>query len=177
MEGNVPKWLPPLRSKESAEALWEKLRQGKIDCIGTDSVPMSPEIKGLDRSIWDAMPNAPLLEHHLPGILTEGVGRREIPMALIVDLMTRKPAQIFGIYPEKGSLVPGTEADLVVVDMDRWERVIKERVRSAASFSLFEGQVLTGWPDMVIKGGKIVIKDGEWLADPNPCQVLHRRRP
>jgi|GEM_PF-630815 len=177
VEGNVPKWLPPLRSKESAEALWEKLRQGKIDCIGTDSVPMSPEIKGLDRSIWDAMPNAPLLEHHLPGILTEGVGRREIPMALIVDLMTRKPAQIFGIYPEKGSLVPGTEADLVVVDMDRWERVIKERVRSAASFSLFEGQVLTGWPDMVIKGGRIVIKDGEWLADPNPCQVLHRRRP
>jgi len=117
------------------------------------------------------------LEHHLPGILTEGVGRREIPMALIVDLMTRKPAQIFGIYPEKGSLVPGTEADLVVVDMDRWERVIKERVRSAASFSLFEGQVLTGWPDMVIKGGRIVIKDGEWLADPNPCQVLHRRCP
>jgi dihydropyrimidinase len=177
VEGNVPKWLPPLRSRESTEALWEKLRQGKIDCIGTDSVPMSPEIKGLDRSIWDAMPNAPLMEHHLPGILTEGVGRRKIPMALIVDLMTRRPAQIFGLYPEKGSLVPGTEADLVVVDMDRWERVSKEKTRSAASFSLFEGRVLTGWPDIVIKGGRIVIKDGEWFADHNPCRVLHQRRP
>ena len=176
VKGNVPKWLPPLRSKESTEALWEKLRQGKIDCIGTDSVPMSPEIKGLDRGIWDAMPNAPLLEHHLPGILTEGVSRRGVPMALIVDLMTRRPAQICGLYPEKGSLVPGTEADLVVVDMDRWERVSKERIRSAASFSLFEGEILTGWPDMVIKGGRVVIKDGEWVSDPNPCQVLHQRR-
>jgi dihydropyrimidinase len=121
------------------------------------------------------MPNAPVMEHHLPGILTEGVARRGLPLATLADLMTRRPAEIFGIYPEKGSLLPGTDADLVVVDLDRWEKVGPDRIRSASSFSLFEGKELTGWPTMVIKGGTIVVEGGEWVADPPPCRVLHRR--
>ncbi len=176
VSGNIPKWLPPLRDRESQEALWEKLRRGKIDSLGTDSVPMSPENKGIDKSIWEAMPNAPGMEHHLPGLLTEGVAHRAISIATIVDMMTRRPAEIFGIYPGKGSLLPGTDADLVVVDMDRWQRVGKDQIKSAASFSLFEGQVLTGWPTVVIKGGRVVIREGQWESDPHPCQVLNQAR-
>jgi len=176
VKGNIPKWLPPLRSEESREALWEKLRLGRIDSLGTDSVAMSREIKGLDKSVWEAMPNAPVMEHHLPGILTEGVADREIPVATIVDLMTRGPAEIFGISPQKGSLLPGTDADLIVADMDRWQRVGRDQIRSPAGFSLFEGKVLTGWPVIVIKGGRIIIRDGEWVNDPAPCQVLNQSR-
>lgn len=172
-KGNLPKWLPPLRDKESQEALWTKLKQGKIDALGTDSVPMSPEVKGLDRSVWEAMPNAPSLEHHLAGILTEGFFNRKIDMALLVDLMTRRPAELFSIFPYKGTFFPGADADVVVVDMDRWQKVGKEQIRSGSSFSLFEGKVMTGWPVLVIKGGRIIIKEGEWVANPPPCQVLN----
>ena len=175
-KGNIPKWLPPLRDKESQEALWEKLKQGKIDSLGTDSVPMSPEVKGLDRSVWEAMPNAPSIEHHLAGILTEGVKRRGIPIETVIDLMTRSPAEIFGIFPRKGSLFPGADADVVVVDMQRSQKVEKEHIRSGSSFSLFEGQELTGWPTIVIKGGTLVIKDSKWVADPASGQVLNEAR-
>jgi dihydropyrimidinase len=171
--GNLPKWLPPLRNKESQEALWEKLGRGKIDALGTDSVPMSQEIKGLGKTIWEAMPNAPTVEHHLPGLLTEGFANRKIPMATLADPMTRRPAEIFGIFPRKGSLIPGSDADLVVVDMDRWQKVSRDQIKSASPFSLFEGRLLTGWPAIVIKGGRVVVKDGKWVADPPPCQVLN----
>jgi dihydropyrimidinase len=116
------------------------------------------------------------MEHHLPGVLTEGVAHRDIPLASLVDLMTRRPAELFGVYPEKGSLFPGADADLVVVDMNRWQKVRKNEIKSAASFSLFEGRVLTGWPVHVIKGGRLVIKDGEWVGDPPPSQVLSQVR-
>jgi len=175
VKGNIPKWLPPLRSKESAEALWEMLKKGRIDTIGTDSVPMSGEIKGLEKSVWEAMPNTPSMEFHLQGILTEGVVHRKIPVATIVDLMTRRPAEIFGLFPRKGSLMPGADADLVVVDIDRQHKVRREEIRSGTPFSLFEDTVLTGWPNLVIKGGRLVIKDGNWVADPPPSQVLTGR--
>jgi dihydropyrimidinase len=174
--GNVPKWLPPLRSVESTEALWRHLERGKIDTLGTDSVPMSPAVKGLEKSVWDAMPNAPLMEHHLPAILTEGVSRRNIAMHKLIDLMTRRPAEIFGIYPRKGSLFPGTDADLVVVDLERRATVEKKNIRSGAAFSLFEGKELTGWPDTVIKGGKLVIREGTWVGSQATGRVLHRTR-
>jgi len=118
------------------------------------------------------MPNAPSMEFHLPGLLTEGVAHRKIPMATLLDLMTRRPAEIFGIFPQKGSLLPGADADLVVVDIDRWHRVSRDQIKSSTPFSLYEDQVLTGWPIIVIKGGKLIIKDGQWIADPPPSQVL-----
>jgi len=175
VKGNIPKWLPPLRNRESVEALWEMLKRGRIDTIGTDSVPMSREIKGLEKSVWEAMPNAPSIEFHLQGVLTEGVVRRKIPFPKVIDLMTRRPAEIFGVFPRKGSLMPGADADLVVVDIDRQRKVSREEIRSATPFSLYEDQVLTGWPQWVIKGGKLVIKDGNWVADPPPSQVLGGR--
>jgi dihydropyrimidinase len=88
--------------------------------------------------------------------------------------MTRRPAEIFGIYPQKGSLLPGTDADLVVVDLESWAKVDREHIRSGASFSLFEGNDLTGWPDTVIKGGKLVIREGTWVGGPATGRVLHR---
>jgi dihydropyrimidinase len=172
VSGNIPKWLPPLRDKASREALWSMLERGKIDTLGTDSVPMNAEIKGLDKTVWEAMPNAPLMEHHLPGLLTEGVVRRNLPIDSLIDRMTRRPAEIFGAYPQKGSLFPGTDADLVVVDLDRWQTVEKSRLRSGSSFSLFEGRELTGWPTTVIKGGKVVIKEGDWVGAPGSCRLL-----
>ncbi len=175
-KGTIPKWLPPLRDKESQEALWQNLKQGKVDSLGTDSVPMSPEVKGLEESIWKAMPNAPSMEHHLPGILTEGVVRRGIPVETVIDLMTRRPAEIFGIFPQKGSLWPGSDADLVVVDMERRQKVGREQIRSGASFSLYEGEEFTGWPVVVIKGGILVVKDGQWMANAPPGQVLNEAR-
>ena len=88
---------------------------------------------------------------------------------------TRRPAEIFGLFPRKGSLMPGADADLVVVDIDRQHKVRREEIRSGTPFSLFEDYVLTGWPNLVIKGGRLIIKDGSWVADPPPSQVLTGR--
>jgi dihydropyrimidinase len=96
-------------------------------------------------------------------------------VATVVDLMTRRPAEIFGLFPRKGSLMPGADADLVVVDIDRHHKVSREEIRSATPFSLYEDYVLTGWPTLVIKGGRLIIKDGNWVADPPPSQVLMGR--
>jgi dihydroorotase-like cyclic amidohydrolase len=108
----------------------------------------------------------PALGTHLPALLHYG-RLRGVPLDVLVDRATRAPARVYGIYPQKGTIAVGSDADLVVVDLDL-ERVVRaEDLQGMSDFSPFEGKTLRGWPVATIKGGRIIARDGKIVAGAN----------
>lgn len=158
--GLLGKMSPPLRSIEHRDALWSLLADGVIDTLGTDNTSRSRRTKRPDEGLLKAGTGYPALATHLPAILDEGVRRRGLPLTRLVELCCENPARIFGIYPQKGCLTPGADADLNVLDLEATKVVDAGDFYSFSDFSLFDGQSLQGWPAVVIKGGRVVARDG-----------------
>ena len=89
-------------------------------------------------------------------------------------MVSRRPAEIFGLYPQKGSLLPGSDADLVLCDLNRTRLVRADQLGSRADFSLYDGHVMRGWPVMTIKGGVVVVEDGRLTGDKPKARLLSR---
>ena len=173
-DGPLYKMEPPLRNQEDKNALWEALDDGVIDTIGTDNVCESKEEKQPERSIWDVVPGYSVVETHLASVLTEGVVNRGINIEKIISHMTKCPAETFGVYPKKGTLLPGSDADLVLIDMNVTREVHAKDLHSRSDFSIFEGRRLTGWPVMTVKGGSIVMENGMLVADAPSGHMVKR---
>ena len=163
--GAYGKMLPPFREPESRLALWQGIREGLIDTIGTDNVTMTAAEKKFSRGMDGADAGYPALGTHLVSVLDEGFFRQEIPLEMLIPMMTMNPAKIFGVYPRKGTLLPGADADIVVVAMDQIRRVNPKELLSRSDFSLFQGKALRGWPVYTIKGGRVVAANGRLVDD------------
>ena len=97
----------------------------------------------------------------LPLLLTEGYHKRNIPLEQLVDKVTVNPARLWGIYPKKGTIAVGSDADLVLVDLNKEFVVDYRNLHSASDWSLYQGKALTGQPIMTIKNGRVVMREGE----------------
>jgi len=170
--GLLAKMIPPLREQESVDALWEGIQKGLVDTIGTDNTSQKLDVKNLDGGMWGAMPGYPAMATSLPVILNEGVNKGRISIEKVSMLMSRKPAEIFGLYPQKGSLLPGTDADIVIIDLEREKRVHHRDLKSGSDFSVFEGRILQGWPVMTIKNGRIVMQNGDIVEGEQQGKLL-----
>ncbi|MFZ5634041.1 MAG: dihydroorotase [Bacillota bacterium] len=160
-KGLLAKMVPPFREEASVEALWEGVKDNVVDTIGTDNVTQTLAVKQVEKGMWGAMPGYPAMGTHLPVVLHHGVHGRGVGLLKVAELMSKKPAEIFGLYPQKGVIAPGSDADLVVVDLDKAVKVDHSNLGSAADFSLYDGEELKGWPVMTIKSGRLVVKDGQ----------------
>jgi len=159
------RWSPAVRSSEDQEALWRGVEEGIIDTIGTDQDCVTRE--GLQKFIQDygvsgSSAVTPLL---LPLLLTEGYHNRGIPLEKLISKITINPAQLWGIYPQKGTIAVGSDADLVLVDLNREFEVDYRKLFSVADWSLYQGKRLKGFPVMTIKGGEVVMKEGKILPE------------
>jgi len=172
--GLLGKMLPPLRDKTDTDALWERVRENSLDSFGTDNVSMTKAVKQAEKGMLEAMPGYPILQTHLPAILTEGYHKRGVPLDTILVKATANPARIYGIYPQKGTISIGSDADVVVLDLDREWTVKSDELFSYGDFSLYEGKTLKGWPFVVIKGGKKAYQDGKILVEPGTGSYLRR---
>ncbi len=171
---NEFKMEPPFRDREDVDALWKALEDGVIDTIGTDNTTITREEKGTDGNMWDAVPGYPAEETHLASMLSEGVVKRGFPIEKLITHMTRKPAEMFGIYPQKGTILPGSDADIVIVDMDKQAEVHASQLHSRSDFSVFEGRTLRGWPVTTIKGGRLIVKEGVFIGEKPIGKCLRR---
>lgn len=172
---NTIKMEPPFRSMEDVEELWNAVEDGVVDTIGTDNVTMTKAEKNIDaESMWDAMPGYPALQTHLPALLNEGVVKRGIPIEKLIVHMTKKPAEKFGVYPQKGTILPGSDGDVVIVDMNMVKEVSAQTLHSRSDFSLYEGKRLQGWPVTTIKGGQVVIENGVYVGSGASGRCLKR---
>jgi allantoinase len=174
-KGPYAKCNPPLRSHQEVENLWRYVFDGTIDCVVSDHSPYTTEAKDKGwNDIRKSPPGINGLQLSLPLMLTEGVVRRKLPMEKLVSLMSTCPAKIFGLYPRKGSLRPGSDADLVVIDPEKAWQLRKEDLYTKNKWTPFDGTMLTGKVEMTIVRGKIVYQDGEFPQGPGYGRLLKK---
>ncbi len=171
----IIKMEPPFRKKEDLDALWEAIKNDTIDTIGTDNVTMTINEKNAHASsLWEVMPGYPAVETHLPVMLHEGVIARKIPIENIITKMTKNPAELFGVYPQKGAIKVGSDADIVIIDLNMKQTVNASNLKSRSDFSLYDGWELQGWPIMTIKGGCIAYEHGKEEVVRSQSQYIKR---
>jgi dihydroorotase-like cyclic amidohydrolase len=158
--GFLVKMVPPVRTKDHHDALWQGVLEGSINTVGTDNTSRARATKRPEGGLHGARPGLPALGTHLPALLHYG-RLRGVPLELLVDRATRAPAKVYGIYPKKGTIAVGSDADLAIVDLDLEREVRAEDLLGMSDFSPFEGKTLRGWPVATVKAGQIVARDGK----------------
>jgi dihydropyrimidinase len=171
--GFAAKMEPPIRGGRHSEALWQGLADGVIDTIGTDNVSWNLGQKK-PGSLWEALPGYPAMATHLPSVLTGGYMNRGFDLTALVSKMTSAPAKAFGIYPQKGTLLPGSDADMVIVDLQSIRKVDSKKLHSRSEYSIYEDRSFTGWPSFTIVGGQVAAADGEAVGGAKGRLLLRR---
>ncbi|MCC6780734.1 MAG: amidohydrolase family protein [Hyphomicrobiales bacterium] len=164
--GFLVKMVPPVRTPEHQDALWEGMLEGSINTVGTDNTSRVRATKRPEAGLHGSRPGLPALGTHLPALLHYG-RLRGIPLELLVERSTRSPARVYGIYPQKGTIAVDSDADLAIVDLDLERLVRAEELQGMSDFSPFEGKTLRGWPVATVKGGRIIARDGKIVAPAN----------
>lgn len=174
--GPVAKCAPPLRSRPEVEELWACVLAGMVDAIGSDHspCPWSDKEPGMG-NIWLAWGGISGVQVMLPVLLTEGVHKRGLPLTDLVRMTSANPARIFGLYPQKGSLLPGADADFVVIDPDReWELdaagLLQKHKHSPYIGARFKGRV-----ERTVVRGETVYENGRVVAEPGFGRFVRRR--
>jgi dihydropyrimidinase len=168
---------PPLRTREDVDAMWRGLADGSIDVLATDHAPWTREQK-MDPalSIARVRPGASDLQFMLPMYFSEGVGKRRLPVTRFVETTSTNPARLFGLYPRKGVIRAGADADVVIWDAARNARVLAANDLSKSDYSPYEGWDVTGWPDTTIRRGEIVFEGGRVTGAAGSGRVVSRDR-
>jgi dihydropyrimidinase len=166
---------PPLREQSDVDALWNGIRQGTLHTVCTDHAPWSLAAK-LDPnlSISNLRPGAENLQTMLPMLYSEGVRKGRISLTRMVEVLSTNVAKLFGLYPRKGTLGVGSDADLVLFDPNLTWRIDGAMLKSNADYSPYEGWEVTGRPVLTIRRGEIVFENGEVIGQAG-SGVLTRR--
>ena len=172
--GMLAKMVPPIREKKDSEALWRGVREDVVDTFGTDNVTRTIADKRLDQGMWGSRTGYAVLGTHLPVLISEGYHKRGVPLLDIVRKATMSPAKIFGLYPRKGTIRVGSDADIVILDLDKEQQVDPARLGSSSDFSIFQGKTLKGWPVMTIVNGRVAAEDGRLAEQKGNGSYLFR---
>ncbi len=158
------KWVmsPPLREKKDQTALWSGINQGLVQVVGTDHCPFMWEQKKMGVDDFSKIPNGhPALEHRMEFLYSEGVKQGKISLTKYVELTSTNAAKIFGMYPRKGTIAIGSDADLVIFDPKKKHTISVDTHHMNCDYSAYEGQEVTGKTETVILRGDIAIENGE----------------
>ncbi|MER5319041.1 dihydroorotase [Streptosporangium roseum] len=162
---------PPIRTRAHNEALWEGVRDGRIDWVASDHACCMEEHKGDD--LWPAHPGFGGTALLYPVLFSEGHLRRGLPLSRIAEVASANPARAYNLWGRKGSLAVGFDADLTVVDPSATRTVTADLLLSGQDHCPFEGVEVTGWPTATVVGGRIAFRDGEAVGRPSGS-YLHR---
>lgn len=163
---------PPLRSRGTMEALMRAVCAGEVDTLASDHCAFGTTIKADRRHDLTTMPfGMPGVQTRLPLMLSELVVHRQVPVSAAVALLCANPARLSGLFPRKGVIATGADADLLVWSESGETEVTVARLRQDSDYTPFEGRRIHGSLDVVVRGGRVVCKDGE-LVDESPGQLL-----
>lgn len=171
-EGKLAKANPALRDEKDREALWEGLKDGSIHTVGTDHVPFTKAQKMV--SIWDGPPGFPGTTTLLPVLLSEGYHKRGLSLQKIAEVTAYNTARIFNLYPRKGTLQVGSDADLVILDLEQERLVQAKDLMSHSDFSIYEGETLKGWPVLTMVRGQVVMEKGKVVGQRGFGRYMYR---
>jgi dihydropyrimidinase len=190
--GTLGKVGPPLREREDNEAVWGGLASHAIDTVASDSCGLKAEQKqwgGASKdfitgtsagpkseNIFEARFGAPSVEHMLPVVYQEGVNCGRITLPRLVQTMCENPAKIFGLYPQKGTIQKGSDADLVILDPAAKFTISARDMHGNADYTCFEGKEVIGAPVFSMQRGEVIIENGELRRKPGSARYVPGNR-
>ncbi len=170
--GRMAKVNPPIRGKEDVEYLWKSVLDNTIMTVVSDHACITKEIKKGD--LWTSLPGFGGTSLMFPILITEGYHKRGLPLQRIAELSSGNPARFHNLYPKKGAIIVGSDADLAIVDINQEKEVTLEDLYTAQDFSPEEGMKLKGWPLYTISRGKVIFEKGKIVGQPGHGQFIKR---
>lgn len=171
------KWVmsPPLRQKKDQETLWAGINQGLVNVVATDHCPFNMDQKAMGKDDFSKIPNGhPAIEHRVELLWSEGVNKGRISPTKFVEVACTNPAKIFGMYPRKGTLAIGSDADIMILDPNEKHTLSAKTHHMNADYSGYEGVEVTGKVKTVLLRGTVAIDNGECLIEPGFGQFVKR---
>jgi len=175
-EGAKYVMTPPLRDRSNQDQLWKGLRGDDLQVISTDHCPFCfKEQKELGRDDFSKIPNGgPGVEHRMSLIYDGGVVQKRISLNRFVELTSTAAAKIFGLFPRKGTIAVGSDADIVIFDPNRQQKISAKTHHMRVDYSAYEGRTVQGVVETVLSRGKIVVENGVFKGKPGDGQFLRR---
>ncbi|WP_285769218.1 dihydropyrimidinase [Peribacillus sp. SI8-4] len=177
-EGSKYVWSPPLRDKRNQEVLWNALKMGHLQTVGSDQC--SFDFKGqkdLGRDDFTKIPNGgPTIEDRMSILFSEGVKKGRISLNQFVDVTSTRAAKLFGLFPKKGTIAVGSDADIVIFDPAVERTLSVDTHHMAVDYNAFEGMEITGEPISVLSRGAFVIRDKQFVGEAGKGQFLKRSK-
>ena len=173
------KWVmsPPLREKKDQATLWAGINQGLVQVVATDHCPFTWEQKQMGKDDFSKIPNGhPAIEHRMELLFSEGVNKGKITLNKYVEVTSTNAAKIFGMFPRKGTIGVGADADIVIFDPNKKHIVSALSHHMNTDYSAYEGWDLTGKVKTVLLRGKVVIDDNKCLAEKGYGQFVRRNK-
>ena len=167
--GPLAKIGPPLRTEKDRLALWEAIRNGIVDVVASDHAPKAKKKEG---PFFEAPYGSPQAETMLTVTYDQGVNKERVKPSKLVQLLSENPARIFGLYPKKGTIQKGSDADLVIFDPKYGHTIKHENQHSGAPYTLYEGRRCFGKPVLTMQRGKVLVEDGEMKVKPGDGKFL-----
>lgn len=174
-QGSLPIIAPPLRTPDDRESMFEHLQRGALSVVSTDHVAFKRRDKEVE-NWWDSSFGANSLQTTLPVFHEEAVNERGLSYPFLVRVMCRNPARTFGL-PGKGTLRPGTDADIVLFDPNESYTIDSSENASVADYSIYEGREVTGRVKKTVLRGEVIAEDGEITAEPGYGEFIDRDVP
>jgi dihydropyrimidinase len=174
--GVLGKVNPSIKEQKDSDMLWWGLSTGVIDCVGTDHCCLMETAKKGEGDIWSALPGFPGTATMLPSLLSEGVNKGRLTLEQVVAMTSYNTAKAFGMFPNKGMLAVGSDADFAIVDLELQRTVNANILHSASDFTLFDGWKLKGWPTTTIVRGNVVFDGGEIVGKGGTGRYVARTR-
>lgn len=175
VEGMKHIMSPPLRDKRNQQALWHALAQGFIDTVGTDHCPFDTSQKLLGKDNFTQIPNGiPAIEDRVNLLYTYGVRKGRLDLHRFVDAASTRAAKLFGLFPRKGTIAAGSDADLVIFDPAYKGRISVQTQHVNNDYNGFEGMEIEGRPSVVTVRGKVQVRDGKFVGETGRGKLLRR---
>jgi dihydropyrimidinase len=168
---------PPLRDRSNWKVLWKGLADGNLQVVSTDHCPFNFKgQKEMGKENFAAIPNgAPGIEHRLPLLFSEGVSKKRLTLNRFVELVSTFPSKLFGLFPQKGTVAVGSDADLVLFDPKATFKISASTQHQNVDYTPYEGFKGKGVAKVVIANGRVIVRDGEFLGKPGAGRFLKRK--
>ena len=169
---------PPLRSKDNFKYLWKAIRNNTLQVVATDHCPFFMKQKELGKDSFDKIPNgAPGIELRMALLYTYGVLKNEININKFVEVTSTNAAKIYGMYPKKGTIAVGSDADLVIFNPDKEIEVTVDILHENVDYTPYEGFKLKGFPEVTLSRGEIIAKNGKFVGEIGRGEFIKRNSP
>jgi dihydropyrimidinase len=175
VEGMKHVMSPPLRDRRNQRVLWDALAEGSIDTVATDHCPFDMSQKLLGKDAFTQIPNGiPGIEERVSLLYTHGVSRGHLDLHRFVEAASTRAAKLFGLFPRKGTIAPGSDADLVIFDPSYSGTVSAATQHTNCDYNGFEGFTVDGRPTVVTVRGKVQVRDGKFTGERGRGRLLKR---